>query len=105
MARAELASAHGFTLSRPSRPSVVGALNSPAASGSSLPVGATRRYLDRLAPREAGLAGRFTPIPWVFAEVVRALVPGERVRVEVNDRLHEDRARRILQRAAPTWAR
>jgi agmatine deiminase len=87
--------------SRPSRLSVVGALNAPpAASGYRFPAEWEPHAATWIAwPHEKrDWPGKFTPIPWVFAEVVRALVPGERVRVEVNDRLHEDRARRILQR-------
>jgi agmatine deiminase len=42
--------------------------------------------------------GRFGPIPWVYAEIVRWLVRGEIVRILVDDRMHEDRARRILSR-------
>jgi agmatine deiminase len=43
--------------------------------------------------------GRFAPIPWAYAEIVRKLVAGERARVIVSDRGHEARARRILRLA------
>src|SRR5262249_36930673 len=43
--------------------------------------------------------GKFAPIPWVFADVVRHLVPGERVRILVDDAASEARARRTLARA------
>jgi agmatine deiminase len=43
--------------------------------------------------------GKFAPIPWVFAEVVRHLHAGEIVRLLVNDPGGEKRARRILARA------
>src|SRR5213083_1025275 len=43
--------------------------------------------------------GKFTAIPWVYAEVVRHLIPGERVRILVNDAATERSARRILARA------
>jgi len=43
--------------------------------------------------------GKFAPIPWVYAEVVRQLVPGERVRILVRDARTERAARRVLQRA------
>lgn len=43
--------------------------------------------------------GRFAPIPWVYAEIVRALAPGETVRILVNSRLHEQQARRVLHKA------
>lgn len=43
--------------------------------------------------------GRFTPIPWVYSEIVRKLVTGEIVRILVQSRAHEERARKILLRA------
>jgi agmatine deiminase len=42
--------------------------------------------------------GKFGPIPWVFGEIVRRLVPGEAVRILVNDAAHETRARGVLAR-------
>jgi agmatine deiminase len=44
--------------------------------------------------------GRFAPIPWVYAEIVRKLVPGEAVRALVESKKHESSARRVLARAA-----
>ncbi len=43
--------------------------------------------------------GRFAPIPWVYSEIVRKLSPGETVRILVNSKEHEARARRVIQRA------
>jgi len=43
--------------------------------------------------------GRFGPIPWVYAEIVRWLAAGETARIMVRDRAEESRARRILARA------
>jgi agmatine deiminase len=43
--------------------------------------------------------GKFAPIPWVFAEMVRKLTPDEIVRVIVESRGHELSARRVLARA------
>ncbi|MGA3042931.1 MAG: agmatine deiminase family protein [Bryobacteraceae bacterium] len=43
--------------------------------------------------------GRFAPIPWVYAEIVRKLARVERVRILVQDRAAEDAARRILRKA------
>ncbi len=43
--------------------------------------------------------GRFGPIPWVYAEIVRRLAPGEHVRVLVESKAHELSARRVLSRA------
>src|SRR5262249_29016251 len=42
--------------------------------------------------------GKFGPIPWVYGEVVRQLVPGERVRILVEDASTERQARAILRR-------
>jgi len=43
--------------------------------------------------------GKFPPIPWVYAEMVRRIAGGERVRVLVESRAHEQGIRRILKRA------
>ena len=43
--------------------------------------------------------GKFEPIPWVYAEIVRNLASHERVELVVNDAAAEKRARKILQRA------
>jgi len=42
--------------------------------------------------------GKFAPIPWVYGEIVRQIVPGEIVRILVNSKAHEEKARRILKR-------
>ncbi|HXJ92221.1 MAG TPA: agmatine deiminase family protein [Terriglobia bacterium] len=42
--------------------------------------------------------GKFAAIPWVFGEIVRHLVKGEKVRVLVQSAAHEKRARDILDR-------
>jgi agmatine deiminase len=49
--------------------------------------------------------GKFAPIPWVYAEIVRRLVPGEAVRILVNSARHEATARRILLKAGVGLAR
>jgi agmatine deiminase len=43
--------------------------------------------------------GKFAPIPWVWAEIVRHLVPGERVRLLVGDARSDAEARRVLGKA------
>ena len=43
--------------------------------------------------------GKLATIHWVYGEIVRKLADGERVRVLVQSRTHEDRARRALTRA------
>ena len=42
--------------------------------------------------------GKFAIIPWVYGEIVRKLAPGEILRIIVNDKHHEERARRTLLR-------
>ncbi|HSN90079.1 MAG TPA: agmatine deiminase family protein [Anaeromyxobacteraceae bacterium] len=52
-------------------------------------------------PHAAGdWPGKFPPIPWVYAEIVRNVARGETVRLLVNDAAHEARARRVLGRSA-----
>src|SRR5262249_54055981 len=46
----------------------------------------------------SGWPGKFAPIPGVYGEVVRHLVPGERVRILVNDAGTERQARGVLRR-------
>jgi agmatine deiminase len=43
--------------------------------------------------------GKFEPIPWVYAEIIRHLARHERVEVIVNDVASEKRARKVLDRA------
>lgn len=43
--------------------------------------------------------GKFQPIPWVYAEIVRRLASVEDVRILVNDAAAEQRARGVLSRA------
>src|SRR5436190_20960669 len=40
--------------------------------------------------------GRFQPIPWVYAEIVRQLTRGERVHVLVNDAGSRTKALKVL---------
>jgi agmatine deiminase len=49
--------------------------------------------------------GKFPPIPWVYGEIVRKLVPGERVRVLVNSAAHQTQAGRILKKVGADLAR
>ena len=44
--------------------------------------------------------GKFAPIRWVYAEVVRHLAPREHVRILVQDSAHREKARRALARAS-----
>jgi len=43
--------------------------------------------------------GKFAPIPWVYAEIVRKLTPGEMARIFVSSAAHERQARGVLARA------
>ena len=43
--------------------------------------------------------GKFEPIPWVYAEIIRNLAKHERVELIVNDAAAESRARKVLDRA------
>lgn len=43
--------------------------------------------------------GKLATIHWVYGEIVRKLAEGERVRILVQSRTYEDRARRVLTRA------
>jgi agmatine deiminase len=47
--------------------------------------------------KKADWPGKFDAIPWVFAEIVRQLSRGERVRLIVASRGHEHQAERILR--------
>ncbi len=47
--------------------------------------------------KEASWPGKFEPVPGVFVEMVRALVPGERVEILVGDAALEQDARRRLE--------
>lgn len=48
--------------------------------------------------QRADWPGKFAAIPWVFAEMVRRLIPGELLRLIVLDAKHEAAARRVLER-------
>src|SRR5919198_1558777 len=49
--------------------------------------------------------GKFPPIPWVYGEIVKALAPGEIVRILVNSRVQQAQASRILKRVGVDLAR
>ncbi len=42
--------------------------------------------------------GRFGPIPWVYADIIKKVTAGERVELLVNDAAHERKARGVLAR-------
>jgi agmatine deiminase len=43
--------------------------------------------------------GKFQPIPWIYADIVRHLARGEQVRIIVNDGVHQRSAERTLKYA------
>ena len=48
---------------------------------------------------QADWPGKLATIHWVYAEIVRKVVAGEAVRILVQSHRHEERAKRVLQRA------
>jgi agmatine deiminase len=49
--------------------------------------------------------GKIEPIHWVYGEIVRKIAPGECVRILVNSRAHETKARAVLKTAGVNMAR
>lgn len=43
--------------------------------------------------------GKFQPIPWIYADIVRQIARGERVSIVVNDAAHQRSAERTLKQA------
>ena len=86
---------------RPSSNTLRNAAARPAAQGYRLPAEWERHDATWLAwPHYQGdWPGKFEPIPWVYAEVVRHLARQERVELLVNDAASERKARRLLDRA------
>jgi agmatine deiminase len=81
-----------------SRPVAARAL--PAAAGFYMPAEWEPHAATWIAwPHErSDWPGKFAPIPWVYGEVVRHLVAGERVRILVDDARAERAAQRLLAR-------
>ena len=73
---------------------------SPSALGYRMPAEWEEHEATWIAwPHEKGdWPRKFAPIPWVYGEIVRHLVPGERVRILVKDEAHEKGARSLLER-------
>jgi len=79
----------------------------PSAQGFAMPAEWSRHEATWLAwPHNVrDWPGKFAPIPWVFAEIVRLVARGERVRLLVEDAAHQRRARALLGRVgAPLQA-
>jgi agmatine deiminase len=76
-------------------------MRSPAALGFRMPAEWEPRAATWIAwpHKRSDWPDRFAAIPWVVAEIVRKLVPGERVRLLVASAAEADAARRVLRRA------
>jgi len=77
------------------------ASSAPAAQGFAMPAEWARHDATWLAwPHNVrDWPGKFAPIPWVYAEIVRHVARGEQVRLLVLDAAHERRVRALLGRA------
>jgi agmatine deiminase len=76
-------------------------LASPAAQGYRMPAEWEPRAATWIAwpHKRSDWPGRFACIPWVVAEIVRKLTPGERVRLLVGTAAQASEARGVLRRA------
>lgn len=72
----------------------------PASQGFAMPAEWERHQATWLAwPHNVrDWPGKFAPIPWVFAEIVRVVARGETVRLLVEDAAHERKVRALLGR-------
>ncbi len=93
-ARGAALGAEGSTAAR-------GAVDTPRVHGFRMPAEWTRHEATWIAwpHNPSDWPGRFQPIPWVYAEIVRALARVERVHVLVNDAAAGKRASGVLRRA------
>ena len=97
----------GLSVPRASAPKAdVRAGATPAALGYRMPAEWEPHEATWLAwPHErTDWPGKFAPIPWVYADIVRHLARVERVRILVQDRAEERAARRILQQSGADLA-
>jgi agmatine deiminase len=49
--------------------------------------------------------GKFTPIPWVYGEIVRIIATGEIVRIIISSKEHKQSARRVLSKVGVNLSR
>ncbi len=89
------------------RPVAAAEAPSPAAQGYAMPAEWEPHQATWLAwPHNVSdWPGRFGPIPWVYADIVRKLAEGETVRLLVRDAAEGRRARRHLKSAGADLAR
>jgi agmatine deiminase len=78
-----------------------GSIDAPASLGFRMPAEWEPHHATWLAwPHErTDWPGKFEPIPWVYAEIVRHLSRVERVHILVEDAAAEHRARRVLKKS------
>ena len=62
-------------------------------------MGTARSHVARLASRKTDSPGKFEPIPWVYADIVRNLARVERVRILVRDATMKRQVREILKKS------
>ncbi|MBI5606435.1 MAG: agmatine deiminase family protein [Deltaproteobacteria bacterium] len=48
--------------------------------------------------------GKFAPIPWVYGEIIRKLIPFEKVRIIVESVEGENKVRKLLKRVGVDWS-
>ena len=75
--------------------------NSPSASGFRMPAEWEPHQATWIGwpHNKTDWPGKFAVIPWVYAEIVRKLTPGETVRIIVNSQPHEASAKEVLFKA------
>jgi len=76
-------------------------MNAPPAAGYRMPAEWEPHAATWIAwPHNRGdWPGKFAPVPWVYGEIVRKILPHEKVRILVNSPVHEAKARRVLEKA------
>lgn len=89
------------TRATPARPSETEINGTPASHGFSYPAEWEPHEATWLAwPHNSeDWPGKFSPIAWVYGEIVRKIAPGEKVRILVHGRVQAKRASRVLDRA------
>src|SRR5436190_5824196 len=75
--------------------------DTPAAQGFRMPAEWERHSATWIAwpHNPEDWPGKFEPIPWVYAEIVRHLATGEKINILVNDPAQRESARKVLRRA------
>jgi agmatine deiminase len=105
-AKTSLLDASGPRERSSTRAEATGEETAPAALGYRMPAEWEPHEATWLAwPHErTDWPGKFAPVPWIYADIVRHLARVERVRILVQDRTEEGAARRILQKSGAELA-